>query len=170
MWFLTSKTQTDCDTARDALERSTGSEVADRVIALGALLVQLPEAARNHVNACDDCRIFASELLEVRSMFSGRMDGPQPGPYFMTRVMASIADRELILETKTQTWAAVPRLASRLSVLASLLLLIAGSWLYQRPAHQTTVASVGSEQLSEGLVEGSNSGAPDDLLLNAADR
>ena len=74
------------------------------------------------------------------------------------------------LENSAQAWAAVPRLAYRFSVLVSLTLLIAGSWLYQRPAHTVTVAGVSAEQSSEGLVEGGGTTMQDDFLLNTAGR
>jgi len=169
MLRLTGRIHKDCESVRDALERSVHGGESDRVVALGTLLTQLSDSARNHVSCCEDCRIFADELLEVRGMFRGDIAGPQPGPYFMARVMASIADREVQLENNSRTWAAVPRLAYRLSVLASLTILIAGSWLYQRPQRPSTVASVSTEQLSEGLVEGSGVGQ-DDLLVSPGSR
>jgi hypothetical protein len=122
------------------------------------------------LRACEDCAIFAEELFEVRDLLRGGASGPQPGPFFMAQVMRSIAEREIQLqERETQMWAAVPRLAYRLSVVASLALLIAASWLYQKPVQQASVTTIGSDQHSEGLVEG---GAPvqDDLLVTTADR
>jgi hypothetical protein len=83
--------------------------------------------------------------------------------------MAAIMDREAELERSAQTWAAVPRLAYRLSVLAALSLLVAGGWLYQQPRH-VSVAGVSMAQNSEGLVEGSGGATQDDFLLNPADR
>ena len=167
-WF--GKTRSECGAVQDALERTTSQGAADQVVALGTLLAQLPESCRTHLNVCGDCRIFADELLDVRGMFVGEPAGPQPSPYFMARVMASIADREWQLaEKETQTWAAVPRLAYRFSVLASLLLLIAGSWLYQKPSQQANLSVMNSDQRQEGLVEG-GSPMPDDALVNLAER
>ena len=170
MWFQSNKIANECEAVRDAMERTSGGDAVESEAARLAVLASLSDRLRNHLNACDDCRIFADELLQVREILRGAPYGPQPGPFFLARVMASIAGRESELEAKTQTWAAVPRLAYRLSVLASLLLLIAGSWLYRSPAPQTIVAAVSSEQFSEGLVEGSNIPAQDDALLNLADR
>jgi len=162
MWLTTSGYRSECARVHDALEQSEG------VLELGVLLAQLPEEIRAHVNACDDCRRFAAELLEVRGMFQYANTGPQPGPYFLARVMAAICDREGELERISQTWAAVPRLAYRLSVLASLSLLVAASWLYQQPRH-ASIASV-SAQNTEGLVDSSGNTVQDDFLLNTADR
>jgi hypothetical protein len=102
-------------------------------------------------------------------LFEREDNGAQPGPFFIPRVMAAIADREREIEKSSQTWAAVPRLAYRLSVLASLTLLLAGSWLYRQPRH-ITVAGASTGQSTEGLVEGSGSTNQDDFLLNMADR
>jgi hypothetical protein len=168
MWGQVKKINNECEQVRDALERSTSVVDDERVVAVGMLLARLPERVRKHVNVCSDCRIFADELVEVRGMFQGEVQGPQPGPFFLARVMASIADREVELERSAQTWAAVPRLAYRLSVLASLTILVAGSWLYQGPSHPSTIAGIGTEQSPEGLVEGGV--VQDDFLLNAADR
>jgi hypothetical protein len=83
--------------------------------------------------------------------------------------MASIAEREVEMEKRSQIWAAVPRLASRLTVFAFLTLLIAGSWLYQPPSHKSTTAGVSAEASSEGLVEGGSTVIQDDFLLNNAE-
>jgi hypothetical protein len=81
--------------------------------------------------------------------------------------MATIADRESQMDRATQTWAAVPRLASRLTVLASLGLLVAAGWVYQMPK-ATTTAGLNSPQVAEGLLD--NGVAQDDLLVSPAGR
>jgi hypothetical protein len=83
--------------------------------------------------------------------------------------MAAISDREGELERISQTWAAVPRLAYRLSVLASLSLLVAAGWLYQQPRH-ASITSASAGQNTEGLVDGSGNTVQDDFLLNTMDR
>ncbi len=183
MWLLTRGYKRECADFHDAIERISSVKRSEDVmtlnnaardimapdtIALDALLARLPEGARKHVNHCGDCRSAARELLEVRAMFQREDSGAQPGPYFLARVMAAIADRELELEKSSQTWAAVPRLAYRLSVLASLTLLVAGGWLYQQP-HHATVAGVTTAQSNEGLVDGGGT-IQDDFLLSSAER
>lgn len=169
MWSLNNRIDRQCEAARDTLERSTNraQEVGDT--AFSKLLADATPSVRAHVAACGQCRIFAEELSEVREMLRPDSGGPQPGPFFLARVMASIAKRETELEKRSQIWAAVPRLASRLTVLASLTLLVAGSWLYQPPSHQVTTAVVSAEQSSEGLVEGGTTTIQDDFVLTAAD-
>lgn len=160
MWRLTNKIAKDCQSTQDALERSSSGT---------AEVLALSEGARKHLASCGECRIFAEELREVRGILRQDSGGPQPGPFFLTRVMASIADQEVELEKRSQIWAAVPRLAYRLTVLASLTLLVAGSWLYQPPSHKPPAAGVSAEQSLEGLVEGSTTNIQDDFLLNTAD-
>jgi len=182
MWQLSKKIAKDCEDARDELERNSGGMDRDHRVAVRRLLTGLPEAARKHIRECDDCQIYADELVQVRAIFeSGNPfasaeemqpdleQGLQPSPYFIGRVMRSILDREAELEKTAQAWAAVPRLAYRVSLLASLTLLIAGSWLYQQPRHSATLA-VNTQQNAEGLVEGGTNSVQDDLLLTTADR
>jgi hypothetical protein len=170
MWFLSRGFKSECAEFHGAFERvSNVDEAALKGVAVESLLAQLPERARQHANVCGDCRSAAGELLEVRRLFRHEDNGAEPGPYFLTRVMAAITDREAELEKSVQTWAAVPRLAYRLSVLASLSLLVAGGWLYQQPRH-VSVAGLSIAQNNEGLVEGTSATTQDEFLLNSADR
>lgn len=170
MWNLgaSRKSKGVCDEVCDALERTGSNGAAEAQTTLGSLLSELPPAQREHLASCERCRAFASELLEVRTLLAEQLARPEPGPYFLTRVMTAIAEKERLLESKTQTWAAVPRLAYRLSLLASLSLLIAGSWLYEMPRPSTTVAGVSSQQLSEGLVD--TGAMQDDVLISEVGR
>ncbi len=54
----------------------------------------------------------------------------EPGPFFSKRVMAAIESREAEITRRSRAWAAVPAFASRLSAIAALLLVVAGTWLY----------------------------------------
>jgi len=62
-----------------------------------------------------------------------------PTPFFAKRVMVAIEAREAELRSRSRAWAAVPAFASRLSAIAVLLLVAAGTWLYtgSRPAVST---------------------------------
>jgi hypothetical protein len=167
MWLLSRGSKSECVEFHDALEHI--SNVDEVGVAVDNLLAQLPERARQHASVCGDCRSAAGEFLEVRKMFQHQDNRKEPGPYFLTRVMAAIADREAELEKAAQTWAAVPRLAYRLSLLASLSLLVAGGWLYQQP-HHANGAGISVAQNNEGLIDGSSGATQDEFLLNLADR
>src|SRR5215470_16662758 len=63
----------------------------------------------------------------------------EPGPFFARRVLAAIEAQEAELTRRGRAWAAIPAFASRLSAIAVLLLVAAGTWLYSgsRPAVST---------------------------------
>jgi hypothetical protein len=163
MWRTKHQTSAECERICDALEASASAGTRAELAASGTLLGRLPEAMREHAFFCEACRAFAEELVEAREILGVMENKPQPSPFFLARVMASIASKEAELENKAQTWAAVPRLASRLAVLASLGLLIAATWVYQMPS-VANGAGWNSQQWA-GLVDSS---AVDDLLVSAA--
>jgi len=170
MWMFTNskgKSAERCEEACDALERSARTPGGERIADLRTLLEEVPEGLAQHVRTCEACRLFAEELVQVRALFAERGAKPEPGPYFLARVMNSIADREMRLEKRAQIWAAVPRLAYRLTVLASLVLLAAGSWAYRLQTPKSANTSL-SAQSGEGLVDAGS--LQDDLLVSAADR
>lgn len=163
MWGTKDKTSAKCERICDALEASAPAATRGETAASGTLLARLPEAMREHVFSCEACRAFAEELVEARELLGVMKDKAEPSPFFLARVMASIASKEAELENKAQTWAAVPRLASRLAVLASVGLLIAATWLYQMPSAANGTGW--NSQQWAGLVDTS---AVDDLLVSAA--
>jgi len=164
MWLLKSKPNAQCERICDALEASAARDWRGEIAASGTLLAQLPHDMREHALSCEACRMFAEELAETRAILVVAEGEAGPGPFFLARVMASIASRESELENKAQTWAEVPRLASRLTVLASLGLLIAATWLYQMSS-ATNISGWNSSQWA-GLVD--TSSAQDDLLVSPA--
>jgi hypothetical protein len=178
MWMLNNENAKDCEPAREELERIAGGHATHEFTSLDSLLDQLPQNERLHASGCAECQLFAKDLLELKTIFAAEREDArdsgaklaQPGPFFMARVMAAIKAREAEEDKSAQTWAAVPRLAHRLTLLASLTLLVAGGWLYERPTQPNTVAGISAEQNSEGLVEGSSTAMQDDFVLNTADR
>ena len=165
MWWK-NKANAECEGVCDALEASAALRARGKIAAAGTVLAQLPQAMRQHALSCEACRMFAGELAEAREILGVMESKAEPGPFFLARVMASIASREAELENQAQTWAAVPRLASRLTVLASLGLLIAATWLYQMPT-ASNIAGWNSSQWA-GLVD--TSATQDDLLVSPADK
>jgi len=163
MWRLTRKANTECELVGDALEM-IAPDSSGKVVGAGTLLAQLPQSMREHVFSCEACRMFAEEMVEARELLGAQPEKTEPGPFFLARVMASIASKEAEMERSAQTWAAVPRLASRLTVLASLGLLIAATWVYQMPS-PSSVAGWNSQQWA-GLVD--TSAVQDDLLVSPA--
>ncbi len=88
----------------------------------------------------------------------------EPSPFFAKRVMAAIEAREAEVTGRARAWAAVPTFASRLSAVAVLLLLLAGTWLYtgSRPK-----ASPGG--LFEDSAAAASSASQDDVFAMVAE-
>lgn len=68
---------------------------------------------------------------EVRALLRDlQAQRAEPNPFFAKRVMAAIEAQEAEFMRRSRAWAAVPAFASRLSAIAALLLVAAGTWLY----------------------------------------
>ena len=152
MWNLRMrKNQDECSRLRDALEN-----VAD--------LAALSSTQQEHLAACPACQEASSDISTSRIVLR---DVParaaSPGPWFASRVMTAIAAKESELRQSLDAWAAVPRLAARLTWLSALALLVASSWLHQLP--KSTPVS-GNEGAVESLFDSPQSSAPqEDVVL-----
>ena len=153
MWNLLRKrkNQNECSRLRDALEN---------VVDVAALSL----AQREHLAACSACQQASSDISTGRIVLRDLpARAASPGPWFAPRVMAAIAARESELQQTVETWAAVPRLAARVSWISALALLLASTWLYQLP--KPTPIS-GNESGAESLFDSPQSPAPqDDAVL-----
>src|SRR5712672_1938308 len=158
MWnpLSTKKKSEDCRSLRDILEnaqRESASEVSS-----------LSGAQQKHLTACPQCQQVADDILMTRTILR---DMPRhsevSAPWFAPRVMAAIAAKELELRQSLDAWAAVPRLAARLTWVSALALLVASTWLYQSPA-KTQTATNGNQGSIESLFDSAQSGEPEDVL------
>jgi len=153
MWNLLSRTKkhTDCSNLRDCLEGV-------------AQISALPAAHREHLAACPQCQAAADEVFATRAILRDLPSRAElSAPWFAPRVMAAIAAKESELRTSLDAWAAVPRLAARLTWLSALALLVASTWLYQSPRHTQTAANSNQGSI-ESLFDSAQPGAPDDVL------
>lgn len=153
MWNLVRmrKNRGECSRLRDALEN-----VAD--------VTALSSVHQKHLAACPACQAASADISMTHIVLR---DVParaaSPGPWFAPRVMAAIAARESELRVSLEAWAAVPRLAARLTWISALALLLASTWLYQLP--KSTGIS-GTDGAVESLFDSSQSSAPqDDVVL-----
>lgn len=169
MWDLLKRRSDECSQLEDLLEdAATGNP---RVANIEKLLEALPVAERTHFAACPDCRDAARELLAARELMGAIPPNAQePGPWFVTRVMAAIAAREKELSEAAKTWIAVPKFAARLALASAALLLVTSTWLYERPLpapapEATSVAA--QESLFESPAPAANQ---DDVLLIREER
>jgi len=133
------------------------------------LLGELPQLARDHVSQCSDCRAAIADFAETRQLFHGlACDTPEPGPWFTRRVMNSIAAQEHDAEERQEGfWIGVRRLAPRFVALATLLLMLGGTWAFQeRRAANSRALEVSPV---EGIFESAPSApANDDIIAIAS--
>ncbi len=115
----------------------------------------------NWRNRSNDQRDLESGAPEVRALLRDFVsERKEQNPFFAKRIMAAIEAQEAELARRARAWAAVPAFASRLSAIAALLLVMAGTWLLsgaQRPS-----------SLANGIFEDSAaqaaSGSQDDVF------
>jgi hypothetical protein len=146
------KSLNQCSRLREALEGSAGD------------LATLSAAQREHLAACPECQEAADVFIMSRSIVQdAHSRAAEPGPWFAPRVMAAIAAREAELRGSLDAWAAVPRLAARLTWVSALALLLASTWLYESPRRAQTAAN-NSQGGIESLFDAGQSPGPDDVL------
>ncbi len=153
MWNLLKmrKNQGECSRLRDALEN-----VVD--------VAALSSAQQEHLAACPACQEASSDISTSRIVLRNvPARAPVPGPWFAPRVMAAIAARESELRQSLEAWAAVPRLAARVSWISALALLLASTWLYESPKF---TQNSGNQATVESLFDSQQSSAPqEDVVL-----
>jgi hypothetical protein len=153
MWNLLGmkKNQGECSRLRDALEN-------------GRDLTALSSAQQGHLAACQECQSASADISMARALLRDLpARATSPGPWFAPRVMAAIAARESELRESLETWAAVPRLAARLTWISGLALLLASTWLYESPRF---TQNSGSQATVESLFDSPQSSPPqDDVVL-----
>jgi hypothetical protein len=125
---------------------------------------------RAHAAACEACRIAVEEFLAARTLLNALPSrGNAPRPWFASKVMAAIAAREIEVRRLATAWTLVPRLASRLACISALAILVAGTWLYRKPA-SSPPGQTGTEASVESIFEGSPAPSQDDVFLNTVEK
>jgi hypothetical protein len=167
MWDLPNKRNEECEHLLDLLEDPSAAHV--RAGSLAELLEALPAAQRTHVAGCESCREAVRDVFEARQIVRGVVPQAQePGPWFVTRVMAAIAAKEKELSEVTKTWLAVPRFASRLAFASCALLLVASTWVFE--SRSTTSVKQPSVVPAESLFEAPQPSAnQDDILISMSE-
>jgi hypothetical protein len=134
----------------------------------------LPPALAEHAAKCPDCRAAIEEFAESRALFAPlraerNPAHPQVQPWFASRVMAAIAERESKLEDALEAWSAVPRFASRFAWVSALALLLTTSWLLERqpqPKQMVVTDLAGESALDRHPTPANN----DEVLFSLAER
>jgi hypothetical protein len=161
------KGSSGCQEFREELERVPLNENGKSELRL--LLEEMTPASREHASECAECREAADDVALTRSVLRplGEVSA-QPGPWFVTRVMAAIAGRESELDLRDAVWMGIRRLAPRLVAVCALLLVLASTWTYQ--ARRTEIAGQPQVSANDAVLEpGQLAPLNDDVLINAAE-
>jgi hypothetical protein len=157
MWSLLKKNRGNCSRFRESLDGSTRVAV-------------LPSTLREHAEACADCAAMAEEVLASRELLKTlpASQAATARPWFAPRVMAAIAARETELRRSLDAWTAVPKLAAKLTWACALALLLASTWLYEKP--RATPKS-GTDATVESLFDApAASSTQDDILVSLLEK
>jgi len=165
MWNLLKKRDEECRKLQDLLEDS--AEARPEAVRVEQLGEAWPAAQRAHIAACETCQEATQDLLATREIFKGVASTSQMvRPWFANRVMAAIAARERELSEVAKTWLAVPKFASRLAIASGALLLVASTWLYERPVPVPTPNQLASTLgAQESLFDTSSPINQDDVFV-----
>jgi hypothetical protein len=128
---------------------------------LGDARENLAPQAREHVTSCASCQAALQDFLDTRqALLPMRGTLHQPSPWFVSRVMAVIKERE---EQADSVWISVMRLAPRISAFAALLLVFGGTWAMQ--LHRAQHSREQQPPSVEGLFETAPSTPPNDDIV-----
>jgi hypothetical protein len=163
MWSLLKKSDDECRKLQDSIEEAAA--VRPAATSVEVLSEVLSPSGRAHMASCEKCREAARNLLATREIFKSVGSAAEMArPWFATRVMAGIAARERELSEAARTWLAVPKFASRLALASGALLLVASTWLYERPL-ATPSRQASTLEAQESLFEAPPSANQDDVLV-----
>jgi hypothetical protein len=134
------------------------------------LLAALSGSQKEHVAACADCRSAAENILAARALLAQLPSNAElGGPWFPQRVMAAIAARRAELSRAADTLTFLPKLAARLTWAAAIALLLASTWLYQKPI-STPAKPVLTDITGEPLADSTTPANNDEVLVSLAER
>jgi hypothetical protein len=124
--FDLDNTTKGCEKTLDELERV--SFEGQGLVSAASVLEQVSAESRAHAARCAGCREAAEQFAEARNLLRPLAENQaEPGPWFVTRVMAAIAAQEQE-EEREGVWANVRRLAPRMVAVSSLLLVLGSTW------------------------------------------
>jgi hypothetical protein len=161
MFDLDSTTK-DCEKTLDELERVSFED--DGLISAASVLQQVSAESRAHVARCAGCREAAEQFAEARNLLRPLAEKQaEPGPWFVTRVMAAIVAQEQE-EEREGVWSNVRRLAPRMVAVSTLLLVLGSTWaIHVRNSERQQNQS---EPYGEALFEpGTSAPLNDDVLV-----
>jgi len=134
----------------------------------GAPCIEPGSPLQRHLENCAGCQKALSDALTASKLMSHGRPLQQPSPAFVTRVMASV--REASQAATPTIWRPLELLASRVALVAAVLLLVLSVYLREfAPARDTAALNAGTE-IGAGLPEPPAQPADaDEVLMTLAD-
>lgn len=167
MWSLFKKRPSECGAFQERLEEAASASPA--ATELSDLLSVMPAELKTHSTSCVDCCSAAQDLLAARALLRNLPSrAGLGGARFPSRVMAAIAARKAELARAADAWMLVPSLAAKLTWASAVALLLASTWLYERP--RTVPAPAPTDITGEPLNETSPPANNDDVLVSLGER
>jgi hypothetical protein len=164
MWNLLKRENEECRKFRDALESVADKHAGERSVK--SLSEEVTAEARKHLDSCADCREAVAELVATKALFQDVASAAnEERPWFAARVMAVIAARERELAERVSAWSEFPRFASRVTLVAVIMLLAGTTWFYESVVRAPSYPSTG---LQESIFEVPQQATPDDILISRA--
>jgi len=162
------KRRAQCRDFQSQLEDA--AEAASSAKEFSELFRDAPNALKAHAATCADCRSAAENIIEARALLKELPStATLAGPWFAPRAMAAIAARKAELTRAADTWTFLPKLAARLTWASAVALLLASTWLYQKPI-STSAKPVLTDITGEPLVDTTAPPTSDDVLVSLAEK
>jgi hypothetical protein len=167
MWSLFKKRPSECGASQERLEDAASALPA--ATELSEFFSPMPAELKAHATQCPECRSAAQDLLASRVLLRNLPSrAGLGGAGFPSRVMAAIAARKAELARAADAWMLVPSLAAKLTWASAVALLLASTWLYERP--RTVPAPAPTDITGEPLNEPSPPANNDDVLVSLGER
>jgi hypothetical protein len=162
------KRRAECRDFQSQLEDA--AEAAPSAKEFSELLAVAPNELKAHATTCADCRSAAENIIRARALLTERPStATMAGPWFAPRVMAAIAARKAELTRAADIWTFLPKLAARLTWASAVALLLASTWLYQKPM-SISAKPVLTDITGEPLVDTTTPPTNDDVLVSLAEK
>jgi hypothetical protein len=148
----------------DAADAAPSAKEVSELLAAG------PAGLKVHLAQCEGCRASAENILAARVLLSALPShAAMAGPWFAPRVMAAIAARKAELSRAADTWTFLPRLAARITWASAVALLLASTWLYQKPA-SAPAKPAATDITGEPVVDTATPANNDEVLVSLAEK
>lgn len=141
----------------------------ENIVRDGVACIEPSSPLQSHLESCSDCRLALSDALTAIKLMRHARPASEPSPTFVTRVMAAV--REKSAEAAPAIWRPLELLASRVALVAAVVLLALSVYLREFAPPRGSVAANANTEIGAGLPEPPAQPAnADEVLTSLADR